>query len=119
VTAREKALGRELRLARREQTGGYWVRLATTGRTLGEVFRDRSTWCWATTRTAYRGDGRPDHQRDGNPTDLVPASLDGLGRQPTRSAACARLVEHLQQQQAPALGYGPHPAVTERTPSHA
>lgn len=107
--------GRELRLCRRDATGGYWVRLAANGRTLGEVARDRSQWIWATTRTAYRGDGRPETASDGV-ADIVPGHLDGLGKAATQQAACAALVAHLEARKAPALGHGPHPDV--RSPSH-
>lgn len=104
--------GYELRLVRRPHTGGYWVRMATSGRTLGEVAPDRSAWIWATTRNAYRGDGRPGLESDGDATDTVPAHLDALGKQPTQQAACEALVTHLHATSAPALGHGPHPDVT-------
>lgn len=93
----------------------YWVRLAASGRTLGSVFKDRSAWCWATTRNAYRGDGRPESARDGL-GEPVPAHLDGIGRVTTQMAACEALVAHLAARQAPALGFGPHPEV--RSVSH-
>lgn len=102
--------GRQLRLCRRPDTGGYWVRIEGSGRTLGEVTLDRSRWIWATTRNAYRGDGRPQSAADGI-GDLVPTHLDALGKRPTQLAACAALLAHLEATKAPALGYGPHPDV--------
>jgi hypothetical protein len=106
------AAGHDLRLTRRPRTGGYWVRCAATGRTLGEVAQDRSKWIWATTRIAFQGDGRPDSASDGW-GDRVPAHLDGLGLATTRAKACAALVAHLDARKAPALGHGPHPDVRQ------
>ena len=114
MSRRKVADGRALRLVRRVATGGYWVRLVDNGRTLGEVAPDRSGWIWATTRNAYRGDGRPGHEADGDPTDTVPAHLDGLGKASTQQAACGFLLTHLEVNRAPALGHGPHPDVVRR-----
>jgi hypothetical protein len=105
--------GRELRLCRRS-TGGYWVRLADNGRTLGKVVPDRSRWVWTTTPTAYRGDGRPESANDGI-SDVVPGHLNGIGLAATRKTACAALVAHLMSSRAPALGFGPHPDVNHGT----
>lgn len=104
------ACGYELRLGRASVPAQYWVRLATTGRTLGCVFKDRSKWCWATTRNAYRGDGRPASATDGI-GDQVPAHLDALGKVRTLQGACTALVIHLHTTKAPVLGFGPHPDV--------
>jgi len=112
VSAREVVHGREYRLARRE-AGGYWVRRADTGRTLGWIVRGANRWRWETTPTAYRGDGRPGRERDGNAVDRVPAWLAGAGTGLRRRDACEFLVEHLTGTQAPVMGYGPHSAVEE------
>lgn len=119
MSRHKTAGGRELRLCRRAETGGYWVRLADTGRTLGEVAPHRSRWIWATTRNAYRGDGRPGTASDGSPSDFVPGHLDGLGIASTQQAACGFLLAHLETHRAPALGYGPHPDVVVVRSIHA
>lgn len=105
--------GRELALCRSTVPAQYWVRITPSGRTLGCVFKDHSKWCWATTRNAYRGDGRPESATDGI-FDDVPAHLDAFGKQDTQLAACECLVRHLEATQAPALGYGPHPDVIRK-----
>jgi hypothetical protein len=104
---------RKLRLCARE-SGGYWVRLETTGRTLGVVYLDRSRWVWESWPGAYRGDGREGHETDGCPSDVVPAALVIAGRAQTRINACRRLVWFLDEHKAPALGYGRHRQVLPR-----
>jgi hypothetical protein len=115
VSRHQTVADRELRLCRSSVPSQYWVRLAETGRTLGCVYKIRSQWRWATTRTAFRGDGRPGSATDGI-GDVVPEHLDAEGTAATQIAACAALVAHLEVRKAPALGYGPHPDV--RSPSH-
>ena len=107
------ANGFTLALCRTSVKSQYWVRLASTGRTLGCVYKTRSTWKWTTTRNAYRGDGRPETATDGI-FDDVPARLDAEGQAITQQIACEALVTHLVVTQAPALGYGPHPDVTRK-----
>lgn len=113
MSAAETVGDRVLRLSRRDQ-GGYYVRVAGTGRTLGAVWRDRGKWWWATSANAYRGDGRPGSECDGHAADVVPEHLAGGGRETGRRRACAALVEHLVAHRAPVLGYGAHAAVTVR-----
>ena len=106
-----------LRLVPRE-AGGYWVRRRPSGRTLGVVYPDRSRWAWETWAGAYRGDGRDGCQTDGCPSDPVPTALLIGGRASTRTIACRRLLWFLDEHQAPALGYGPHPQVMSREVSN-
>jgi hypothetical protein len=95
-----------------KDSGGYWVRRKFTGRTLGTVTQVRSKWNWETWPSAYRGDGRKGSERDGYLSDIVPAGLLRSGRETTQQAACEALVAHLVANQAPALGFGPHPDVS-------
>lgn len=90
-----------------------WVRLASTGRTLGQITPRGREWDWAPSPTAFRGDGRPGHECDGNPVDMVPgALLEGGTVGGPRSAVTRCLVDALRMRQAPALGFGPHPEVS-------
>lgn len=102
--------GRSLRLCRSSTPAQYWVRSTETGRSLGVVYLLRSSWYWAASKAAYRGDGRPDSATDGI-GDVVPNELCADGRVATQRAACAALLTHLETTRAPALGYGPHPDV--------
>lgn len=106
--------GWALRLCERTE-GGYWVRLRRTGRVMGTLAKVRSKWEWSTWPGAFRGDGRKETRRDGDPTDLVPAGLLDCGRTATQEQACSELLKHLRTQQAPVLGYGPHPDVRPRS----
>jgi len=90
-----------------------WVRLASTGRTLGQITPHGREWGWEPSPAAFRGDGRPGHECDGNPADMVPgALLEGGTVAGTRSAVTRCLVDTLRVRQAPALGFGPHPEVS-------
>jgi hypothetical protein len=113
VKATEFVNGIELRLADRDG-GGYWVRVARTGRTLGYVRKARSRWEWFTSSNAFRGDGRPGFETDGSAADRVPGELAGAGRICTRRDACECLVDHLSACRAPVLGFGRHPDVVVR-----
>ena len=113
MKATEFVNGLELRLADRDG-GGYWVRVARTGRTLGYVRKAHSKWEWFTSSNAFRGDGRPGFETDGSAGDRVPDVLAGTGRMSTRRDACECLVEHLVTREAPVLGYGRHADVTVR-----
>lgn len=104
--------GHQLTLHRREGQRGYWVRLESTGRTLGIIGTTKSRWMWQTWPSAFRGDGRPGHLTDGHPSEVVPHVLEGHGEKiGTRQEACDQLVTYLNEQSAPVLGYGPHPVV--------
>lgn len=107
MSAQEFVEHRELRLARRTGARGYWVRLAASGRTLGAVYPERSRWTWETSASAYRGDGRPGHERDGDPSERVPEYLLRTGRAESRRDACFDLFSYLKLSGAPALGNGP------------
>lgn len=109
---------RALRLCARD-SGGYWVRLEATGRTLGVVYLDRFRWSWETWPAAYRGDGREGHETDGDPSDVVPTVLQAAGRAQTRTDACQRLLRSLDEHMAPALGYGRHSRVMTREVANA
>lgn len=100
-----------LSLCRRE-SGGYWVRRRDTGRALGVIELARSRWRWASWRGAFRGDGRPGCECDGDATWPVPPSLGAQGDARTQLDACTALVEYLVGVRAPVLGFGPHPEVT-------
>lgn len=113
MSATEFTDGLELRLADRNG-GGYWVRIARTGRSLGYIRKIRSKWEWYTSSNAFRGDGRPGYETDGSVDDRVPAELAGCGQTMTRRDACDDLTEHLRARQAPVLGYGRHPQVVVR-----
>ena len=91
---------------------GYWVRLRRSGRTMGVIVKTRSKWNWETWPGAFRGDGRRDTRCDGDPTDVVAAELLASGRMNTQVDACSCLIDHLRTNEAPVLGYGPHPLVT-------
>jgi hypothetical protein len=101
------AHGLPLRLCRSTVPQQYWVRISPSDRSLGVVYRIKSRWTWATSRAAYRGDGRPGHLSDGL-DDKVPDHLDAAGSEKTLQLACEQLINHLDRTQAPALGYGPH-----------
>lgn len=103
-------LGRDLRLMRRAPSD-YWVRIEPSMRTLGAVWKHRSRWHWSPSPNAFRGDGRPDHACDGDPTDYVPADLLAVGDALRQDDACEMLIEHLNEHKAPVLGHGPHPRV--------
>lgn len=109
MSATVRAHGRELRLVRRDRDRGYWVRLVPSLRTLGAVYPQRSRWEWAPSPSAYRGDGRPGHERDGDPTEPVPDYLLRAGRAATRQDACCDLFRYLEVSGAPAVGHGPLP----------
>lgn len=111
MSAREVIDDLTLRLVRRTGARGYWVRLEPGLRTLGVVYPERSRWNWESSPNAFRGDGRPESARDGEPTDSVPDWLAGSGRKNTRHDACWALVGYLENRAAPALGHGPHPCV--------
>lgn len=110
----------ETRLIRRTHGPGMWVRSSSSGRTLGTVERVRSKWFWTPCSSAFRGDGRPGLERDGAPTDRVPAELVELPvddrTTKTRETAVEALVDYLAAQQAPVAGFGPHPRVTPGLP---
>jgi hypothetical protein len=107
VSAQEFVDQRELRLARRRAARGYWVYLADTGRVLGCVYPHKSRWTWETSASAYRGDGRKGHERDGVPSERVPAYLLLTGRSESRRDACFDLFSHLKLSSAAALDNGP------------
>lgn len=114
MSAREDVGGHVLRLARRE-AGGYWVRLAATGRTLGVIAPPRrGCWSWSVWGAAFRGDGRTGRERDGDSLDTVPASLRLSGEARTRRGACGELVDCLTEHEAPVMGFGPHAGVERR-----
>lgn len=116
---RETVGGVELRLSTGDRTGRRWVRLASTGRTLGTIVPIGKCWDWAPSPSAFRGDGRRGHERDGDPTDRVPSELltaDTPQRLRLRHEACAALVECLWRRRAPVLGFGPHLLVTPAGP---
>lgn len=114
MSATVRTHGRELRLVRRDRDRGYWVRLVPGLRTLGAVYPQRSRWGWEVSPSAYRGDGRPGYECDGDVTDVVPDHLLHVGRSTTRQDACFDLFNFLKLSGAPALGNGPHRSVHPR-----
>lgn len=96
------------------QGGRRWVRRAGTCRTLGTVFTEGKRWGWVPSPAAFRGDGRPDSEADGDPGDPVPADLIAGAVTVdlrTRGQACEALARYLFEHRAPVLGFGPHSAV--------
>jgi hypothetical protein len=102
--------GLQLRLVPSTVRSQYWVHIRPSDRSIGVVYKIRSRWMWASTKPAFRGDGRPGLETDGL-EDKVPEHLLGAGSESTLQRACEELILHLLQTQAPALGYGPHPDV--------
>lgn len=107
----------EVRFTKREW-GGWVVRRADNGRELGWMYRstDEKTWTSYVSDEAFRGSGKDDK---GDILDRVPAYLsrrlgESFRHDPvavgctTRVCAAAEILDWLDREHAPAMGYGPH-----------